>query len=212
MNITEWDGKIDLNEDITGTLQSVFHELTETAVSRSPFQLARFVVHSHGTLKEGAGPIMRQQALREIETCMEGITRARINIERLERKNARLNQTKPEDFDLEIAENVVTIRREIISLMRKFREYRVLQAILEELPQYSWQEFNELEPKRWANRLLRQCDEYHESLIQGLDRGDYQAIKQARSKDVLPEIGFMLDEHVTERYSLGAEPPIQIGD
>ena len=214
MNIAEWDGSVDLNEDINETMQTVFKELSETAASRTPFQLARFVVQSHGTLEEGAGPIMRHQALREIENVMDGITHTRLNLERLERKNARLRQAKPEDFDLDIMENNLQMRREILTLTTRLREYYVLKAILDELPEYTWKEFNALEPKRWANRLLRQCDEYHEALVQGLDRGDYQAIKQARSKDVLQEIGFMLDEHVRERYENQVEgkPPIQIGE
>jgi len=211
MNIKDWDGRVDLNESIDETARGVFTELMETAVSRSPFQLARFVVHSHGRLEEGAGPIMRQQALREIETCLEGIARIRIEIERAKRDIARLDERKPPDFDLDIMEKQIILRRGTVSLVKKLREYYTLKAILDELPRYTWQEFNELEPKRWANRLLRQCGEYHESLVQGLDRGDLTALKQGMSDDVLPDIGKITDELMRERFDrLAEEPKFQI--
>lgn len=199
MNINEWDGSVDLNENIEKTLKEVYDELIETAVSRSPFQLARFVIQSHGTLEEGAGPIMRQQCLREIEICMEGIQQSRINVERLNRKEIRLKNKKEEDYDLDLAELTLAMRREILRLIKKLREYYVLKAILEELPKYSWKEFQKLEPERWTHRLLRQCDEHFGSLVHGLDRGDIQALKQGKSKDVLEEIGYITDDLIDKR-------------
>jgi len=122
MEVSKWDGRVNLDEDISQTRNEVWDETLDTAVSRSPFQLARFVVHSHGTLEEGAGPIMRQQALREIETCMEGIVRCRIEIERAERKIKRLRIAEPEDFDLDLQEQQLVIRKNTISLTKKLRE------------------------------------------------------------------------------------------
>jgi len=208
--IQDWDGSVDPNEDITKTYGEVFHELMEVAMSRSPFQIARYVIQSHGGFDEGAGPIMRQQCLREIEGCMEGISRCRINLARLRREKSRLHRTSREtnpDADLDIAENEIQQRREIITLIRKLREFRVFKAILQELPRYSWKEIQEHEPKRWANRLLRQCDEYHQSLVQGLDRGDLLSMKQAMSNDVLPEVGKVTEELMRERFDRLATYP-----
>ena len=200
MNIKEWDGSINLNEDITETFNSVFNELVETGVSRSPFQLARFVIQYHGSLKDGAGPIMRQQALREIEGCMEGILRTRINLKRLNREIEVLSEERPKDFDLDILEIKISIRKEILSLIKKHREYIVLKEILRQLPKYTWKEFQETEPKRWANRLMRQCNEHKEALLCGLDRGDIQAINQAQLPDILSEIGIIEDDLIEEHY------------
>jgi len=196
VNISEWDGTVDPNIDISGTLAQVTREMLETSVSRTPFQLAHFVIHYHGGIDDGAGPIMRQQALTEINNIMTSIMTTRIELERKHRQAARLRDKKPEDYDLDLALLEIQTRKEWITLHRKLREYIVLVEILDQLPTYTWQEFQAEEPRRWANRLLRQCDEYHEALVRGLDRGDVQAIHQGQTCDVLPEIGQLPDHKV----------------
>lgn len=201
MKIKGWDGKVNLDEDLVVTSQKVYEELSNVAVGRTPFQLVHFVVQSHGSIEEGAGPIMRLQALTEMENCINGIIMSKINLERLKRKDERLKSSNEQDSDLDIAENLLHIRTETLRLTKKLREYYVLQAILDELPEYTWEDFQNMEPKRWTNRLFRQCDEYHKAYIEGLDRGDIQAIKQGICRDVLDEVGNISEELVNERYS-----------
>lgn len=168
-------------------------ELKALIQSRSDFQLAHFVVGQHGSLESGAGPRMRYQALLELQALRGDIARSVIQRERLRREIERLEQTDPPDKDLDVAERRISLAEADVRISGRMREFDALFQILQALPHYSHEEFEQAEADYWRQRLSRQLRQGQHAAITGYDRGDLAAAEQCSGDAILPGI-----ERITE--------------
>lgn len=197
-----WEGEIDTEEDFTDLSCSVYGELSELSCGRTPFQLVHFVVGAHGTIEEGAGPAMRLSALTELNNDLNVVERDKIRLERCKRKRKLLMASDDPDADLDIMECNIEIKETELHMRRRLYEIKVLRAILDKLPKYTWKEMQELEPKRWTHRLLRQSEEYHQALKSGLPQGEVMSMAQAQNDEILLGVGKMTKDLVDDRIKL----------
>jgi hypothetical protein len=212
-------------EAVEVRFKDIQDELLDINQSRTPFQLIHFVVQRHGPLEAGAGPRQRYQALREIHVMRGEMARQILKQKRLAREIDYLREGKsaegfvlssPNNFaDLEIAEKAIEIADIEVNLKGLFREFDTLCKILDALPRYTYEQFQELEPQYWRQRLERQAVQSRTSAVTGYDRGDIESLAQATDDEILSGVG-RVDQisfpipgitHPVDETLLGITPP-----
>jgi hypothetical protein len=195
-DLEKYDSRL---EKVESRFKDIQDELLEINQSRTPFQLVHFVVQRHGPLEAGAGPRQRYQALRELHVMRGEMARQILKQRRLSREIDFLREGKSSDghdltqannfADLEIAEKAIELADLEVNLKGLFREFDTLCQILDALPKYTYEQFQELEPLYWRQRLERQAVQSRTSVVTGYDRGDIESLAQATDEEILPGVG-----------------------
>lgn len=175
-------------QDVARRYAEITEELGAVQQSRSAFQLAHFVVARHGRIEDGAGPRMRLQALVELRGICQGIRMTEIEVERKRRELIRLEKEEviSQDPDLDREALLMQLDDLLLSHAAALREFEVLSAILDQLPQYTREEHDAHELRYWEQRLARQLVQNQIALNHGLDRGDVEAVHEAMRLPLVP--------------------------
>lgn len=141
-----------LENDIVKRIEKLRDDIEAIQQPRSDFALHHFVVGQHDMPGR-----QRQQAVLELQIKMFNIRRAQldekkliIEQERFRESDDPLDHIEAEKIDIDLAE----LR---LARMGAIREATALLAILDQLPQYTYEQYQEEEAKYWQARLSRQA-------------------------------------------------------
>lgn len=166
MNITK------LENNIVERIEKLRDDIEAIQQPRSDFAIKHFVVGQHDMPGR-----QRQQAVLELQIKMFNIRRAQldekkliIEQERFRESDDPLDHIEAEKIDIDLAE----LR---LARMGAIREASALLAILDQLPQYTYEQYQQEEAEYWQARLSRQALQDMRS-VGTIGAGNLEAIGQ----------------------------------
>ena len=138
-------------------VEQLFSEITELQQNRSNFALEKFVVGQHDMPAR-----QRKQVLDELVSMMLGLQQSvtahemlQIDIEELSTKKER-NKYEQKRNEIRIREKIREIRFIELQIIGTLRECNFLRVMLEQMPKYTREEYEQEEAEYWKRRLTRQ--------------------------------------------------------
>lgn len=164
-------------KNITARIEALRADIEAIQQPRSDFAIKHFVVGQHDTPAR-----QRQQAVLELQIKLFNIRRAQIEEQKLKIQQARLRKSQDE-LDVLEAERLELDEAEMrLARMGAIREAEALLAIVDALPKFTYEEYQEAEAEYWARRLSRQA--LQDLRATGtISVGNLEAIRQATAQE-----------------------------
>lgn len=165
-------------------LQSQFKEFAQR---KSSFQVEKFTACSDGTIPSH----QYRHVLVQIRVALTELKRRITDQERQIRKRDRAAESKPEDWDLDVAEAETEVESLQYDIDSKLIEVNQYSAILKQLEkdhdgEFTNAEYQADEPEYWRQRFARQL---HDSVVDrqtGCGEGNLVALREACCDTIIP--------------------------
>jgi len=172
-------------ENYHSKLKGQFHEFAQR---KSDFQVEKFTACSDGTLPSH----QYRHVLVQIRVALTELKRRIVDRERQIRSRDRAADTRPEDWDLDVAAAETEIESLTYDIESKLIEVNGYGAILEQLEKENGKPFTNAdfqadEPEYWKRRFARQM---HDSVVDrqtGCGQGNLIALREACIDPILPD-------------------------
>jgi hypothetical protein len=194
------------NLDKTGAYYAQIEEdLKEFAQGATDFQIEVFIANGEGPIDKFPVHSYRH-LLAQVKPLISELRRILIDKERLKRKRARLEEQKPEDWDLDSLELEYRLKDLDIDLQGKWSTYntyeRLLSYIREKYGPFTHKDLQEQEAEYWRYRLSKQMFDSKQGAMTGYGAGNLNSLRMAFQGSILPDSPHKLKDFEVEDKAL----------
>jgi hypothetical protein len=180
-------------------------DLREFAQGATDFQIEVFIANGEGPIDQFPVHAYRH-ILAQVRPLISELRRVLIERERLGRKVARLQENKPEDWDLDVLELEYRLKDMDIDLEGKWSTYntyeKLLSHIREKYGPFSNSDLQEQEAEYWKYRLSKQMFDSKQGAVSGYGAGNLNSLRMAFQGSILADSPHRLDNFEVDDSSL----------